>query len=205
MKKMIIVRHGQSEHNLLGIVGGWGDYSLTEIGKKQATLTGQYLKKILNNQECAIYCSDLRRTQQTAQIICDILGSNYSCVEGLRELSNGDANGLTKDEARKIRNHWSEGNALEHIHYPNGESWRMMNIRICECMEKINSYEAETVIVITHANSTIAIINWWLGIKEDDLIEKIMYKMDPSSITVLSVDSDKCKSIIKLNDTSHLI
>ena len=44
-KRVLIVRHGQSEGNVKPILYGNGDYPLTEIGKAQARLLSPIFKK----------------------------------------------------------------------------------------------------------------------------------------------------------------
>jgi probable phosphoglycerate mutase len=36
MKRIILIRHAESEHNILGLTGGWSDTQLTDKGRKQA-------------------------------------------------------------------------------------------------------------------------------------------------------------------------
>ena len=61
-----IVRHGQTDWNLLGKVQGKQDISLNEKGREQAALT----KKDLDNKEIdLIIVSPLKRALETAEII----------------------------------------------------------------------------------------------------------------------------------------
>ncbi|MCU0532724.1 MAG: histidine phosphatase family protein [Hydrococcus sp. Prado102] len=62
--RVVLLRHGQSTYNVLGLYQGSSDRSnLTELGRQQARLTGLFLKNI---QFDAIYSSPLRRAQETA-------------------------------------------------------------------------------------------------------------------------------------------
>ena len=70
MMKILLVRHGESEHNA-GKTGD-EDSSLTKRGKRQA----EYLGKNLRKQKIDIkyiYCSNLKRSKQTAEIISKIV------------------------------------------------------------------------------------------------------------------------------------
>lgn len=58
MTKLIFVRHGYSEGNLLGEFHGHMDGDLTELGHEQAECAGVYLK---NRKIDVAYSSDLRR------------------------------------------------------------------------------------------------------------------------------------------------
>lgn len=62
--RVILLRHGQSTYNALGLYQGSSDRpNLTELGRQQAQLTGEFLKQIKFD---AIYSSPLKRAQETA-------------------------------------------------------------------------------------------------------------------------------------------
>ena len=44
MKKLILIRHGESEWNKLNLFTGWTDVDLTENGCKEAFEAGKLLK-----------------------------------------------------------------------------------------------------------------------------------------------------------------
>ncbi len=205
MKKLIIVRHGQAEHHIKNITGGWTDLPLTELGRKQALNTGHSLLHILEGLDYKFYSSDLLRAAETAQIISGVLSKKPVYSPELRELNNGVAANLLKEEAKKIRLSKKDEHAIDWIPYPEAESWRMMDTRIRSFMDSIDKLEDDTVLLVTHANSIIAMVDWLLEIKDDDSIARIMYDADPCSITILGVDNDGCKKICKLNDSSHLV
>lgn len=64
MKKLYLMRHGQTLFNQKDIVQGWCDSPLTDLGKKQAAAAGQFLadKNITFDH---VYTSDLNRTKET--------------------------------------------------------------------------------------------------------------------------------------------
>jgi probable phosphoglycerate mutase len=65
--RVILLRHGQSTYNALGLYQGSSDRpNLTELGRHQAQLTGEFLKGITFD---AIYASPLKRAQETAKAI----------------------------------------------------------------------------------------------------------------------------------------
>ena len=66
--RIIFVRHGQSEGNLVRSFLGHTDLPLTELGHKQAEATAEYLK---DTDIDIIYASDLKRAWQTAEHIAE--------------------------------------------------------------------------------------------------------------------------------------
>lgn len=68
MLKIYLTRHGQDEDNIRGILNGRRDKELTAEGVKQAeTLAAKIKAK--NIKFAKIYCSPLKRTYKTAEII----------------------------------------------------------------------------------------------------------------------------------------
>jgi phosphoserine phosphatase len=69
--RVVLVRHGQSTYNALGLYQGCSDESiLTEKGCSAASKTGAYLKGLAFD---AIYSSPLKRAQQTAREILEAM------------------------------------------------------------------------------------------------------------------------------------
>jgi phosphoserine phosphatase len=69
--RVILVRHGQSTYNALGLYQGSSDESvLTETGYKDARQTGAFLKGLVFD---AVYSSSLKRAQATAREILEVI------------------------------------------------------------------------------------------------------------------------------------
>lgn len=64
--KLYIVRHGESEGNVLGIIQGHRDFPLTARGKEQAAILARDLAGVTF---MAVYASDLARAKETAAIV----------------------------------------------------------------------------------------------------------------------------------------
>lgn len=70
-----VIRHGESEHNVDRTVMAHthdSQHSLTELGFKQAQVTADYLKTIIEGKT-VLYSSPYLRTKQTAQAIHSLL------------------------------------------------------------------------------------------------------------------------------------
>ena len=67
-KRIILIRHGQSEGNVDKLIYGQKpDYALnlTRVGVEQATLAGQQLKKLIGDETLGVYYSPFFRTIET--------------------------------------------------------------------------------------------------------------------------------------------
>ena len=79
-----------------------------------------------------------------------------------------------------------------------------MSSRVTDFMEEMVNRPDDSTAIVSHGNSLIAIVHWWLGLGEEHWT-KISYVFEPGSITTLTVNRWGEKTILKLNDTSHLV
>lgn len=202
MNSLILIRHGQSDQHVRDITGGWTDTHLTELGREQSRRTALRLVRLLQDRPAKLYTSDLSRAAETAKIIGDTLQIPATANADLREINNGQAINLSRDQAKLIEQPITAP-IHDWIPYPAGESWRMMDTRVREAMEMINPMVRDTAIVVTHGNPGVAIIQWWLGLRSP-VVPGISFQLDPASITILSINFWQERTIAKLNDTAHL-
>ena len=81
-----IVRHGQTDWNILGKTQGHGNSDLTPQGIEQAKELSEDIGKYSIDY---IFSSDLGRAMQTAQILGDKLNIEVQKTEALREMGFG--------------------------------------------------------------------------------------------------------------------
>lgn len=100
MKKLILVRHGESEWNKLNLFTGWTDVDLSEKGKQEAFEAGKTLKENGFQPEIC-FTSYLKRAVKTLNNILDSMDMDYLPVEKswrLNEKHYGALQGLNKVE-----------------------------------------------------------------------------------------------------------
>ena len=98
--KLILLRHGESEWNLLNKFTGWTDIDLTQNGINEARFAGEQILK-QNISVNTLYTSLLVRAIHTADIVSDIIGFNKSDIQydwRLNERHYGALQGLNKSE-----------------------------------------------------------------------------------------------------------
>lgn len=102
MKKLVLVRHGQSTWNLENRFTGWTDVGLTEQGENEAIEAGKVLKELGYTFDVA-YTSVLKRANLTLDLILKELNVNIPIFYDYRlnERHYGALQGLNKDETRK--------------------------------------------------------------------------------------------------------
>ena len=103
MKKLVLVRHGQSMWNLENRFTGWTDVELSEKGIEEAKEAGRALKEKGFEFDMA-FTSVLKRANNTLSYILEELGESNIPVEKswrLNERHYGALQGLNKDETRE--------------------------------------------------------------------------------------------------------
>ncbi|GEK91797.1 histidine phosphatase family protein [Alkalibacterium kapii] len=101
------VRHGETYFNYYGRMQGWSNMPLTENGIEDVRRCGRGLADVKFN---AVYTSDLKRTQDTAEIILEENGQSETIkmnpMPEFREVFFGSMEGMYGSEAYdKVREH----------------------------------------------------------------------------------------------------
>ncbi|PID82252.1 MAG: 2,3-diphosphoglycerate-dependent phosphoglycerate mutase [Clostridiales bacterium] len=100
MKKLVLIRHGESEWNKLNLFTGWTDVNLTETGREEAKAGGLALKKEGYDFDIC-YTSYLKRAIHTLNIVLDTMDRDWLPVYKnwrLNERHYGALQGLNKAE-----------------------------------------------------------------------------------------------------------
>lgn len=95
--RILVIRHGESEADLLDVHEGRADFPLTERGHSQAKAMAQYVTG--KYSLAAIYCSTLKRAYQTALHLSEASGIPLTPDENLMEFNNGLIAGLERAAA----------------------------------------------------------------------------------------------------------
>ncbi len=95
VRRLVMLRHGQTEFNAAKIMQGQLDTELSELGHAQAAAVAEVLSK---RHPVLIVSSDLRRADDTAMKLGERSGVPVRVDTRLRETHLGDWQGLTHDE-----------------------------------------------------------------------------------------------------------
>ena len=169
--RLILVRHGESEGNVRGIIQGRADYPLAPRGRQQALAVAAALRAE-GLAPAALYASPLARAAATAAEIGRALGVAPTLDPDLQECDVGDATGLTWPEFAARFPEWAarvEGNAdgrsVDEV-WPRGETTSTLRARCRRAVERIVERHADesadrerAVIVVSHGGA----ISWMLA------------------------------------------
>jgi broad specificity phosphatase PhoE len=158
LKYIYLIRHGQTDYNVQGIVqGSRVDTNINEEGRRQATKFFETYKEIKFDK---IYISKLKRTYQSVEKFIE-LGIPYESHLGLNEISWGDQDGQASSlEMRgyyqNVANAWANGNL--DLKIGGGESPREVAARQQPVLDLILSREQEKNILICMHGRAIRIL-----------------------------------------------
>jgi len=202
LSTLLLIRHGQSEHHVNGLTGGWTDTPLTERGRQQVKCLADRMREVAAGVPARLVASDFLRAVQTAAPIGQALGLPVAVHPGLREINNGIAAGLRREEAHPLRTPPTEPR-LDWRPYPGGETWREFYVRVAACMEELTHGRPDLLILVSHGGTIIQQVAWWLQV-EMDTLEHIWFDIHPASLTVLRLNKWGDRTVERLNDTAHL-
>jgi glucosyl-3-phosphoglycerate phosphatase len=94
-RRLVLLRHGQTEWNSVGRAQGHADISLDATGHDQAAAAAPYLAAM---RPVRLWSSDLARAQETAGYVADATGLTIETDPRLREYDVGVRSGLTVAE-----------------------------------------------------------------------------------------------------------
>jgi len=95
---LLVIRHGQSEADILKVMEGRANFNLTDLGRKQAQLMSKWV--VQNYDVDKIFSSPLKRASQTAYILSERTGVEIIFDDDLMEWQNGLIAGMPHEEAR---------------------------------------------------------------------------------------------------------
>lgn len=170
------VRHGKSEGNIKDIVQGRQDHPLSEQGKEQAKITGQWFQ---GKPIVKVLTTPLLRGKETARILSETAGLSFpEELPSLIELHTGVFTGISLEEAclrypemyqQFLKLSWEGVEGAERIYelQKRAESvWNLLIHRIGE-LDKGNSPVKNPshsgVLVVTHAGFLQWIVKVTLG------------------------------------------
>ncbi len=203
---LVLVRHGQSDWNLKNLFTGWKDPGLTEQGIAEAKAAGEKLKQDGYRFDVA-FTSDLKRAQDTLDIMLDKLGQTDLPViknKALNERDYGELTGLNKDDARQ---RWGE----EQVHIwrrsfdiapPGGESLKDTAARVLPYFKKEilpRVLKGERALVSAHGNSLRALIMALENLSGEEIVRRELETGVPIVYQLKDDGSVQSKETLKLS------
>ncbi len=164
--KLYMIRHGQSEDNLLARHSGWSQTPLTERGEADARRAGELLRGIPFDK---IFSSDLRRAMQTCAIALPERQNAVEYTMLLRETNVGSLAGkLVTDCFATLGDAYANNRRNHDYRDYGGENFAMQNARLREFLKRMESVaeQYQTVAAFSHYWSINCVMNIVHGTEE---------------------------------------
>jgi alpha-ribazole phosphatase len=158
MTQLYLVRHGQTDWNVEGRYQGQSDLPLNAAGRAQAETLARQLAGV---PFVAVYSSDLKRAQETAERLAATLRVKVQLDPRLREINQGEWEGqLVTDIAAQYREAWAERTRDPvNARAPGGESAAEVAARLAEAAGEIaRAHPCGPVLMVSHGLALATLI-----------------------------------------------
>ena len=189
---LYLVRHGQSEGNVLRTFHGQTDYPLTEQGRAQAREAGAKLRAdgVTFTRCCA---SDLIRAWDTAQACLVGREVKAEVCPQIREQFVGDIEGLSWDEMgdrypglrEQYVSDWANTTP------PGGEAPRVMLKRVGAFVDEVIARGEDTLLVAHFGSLSLAMVH--LGVVSEEEALKPEWVVGQGTYTAIRIEDGKAE------------
>lgn len=203
MPRLFLIRHGQTDYNLQGIVQGGGiDSDLNETGINQGHL---FFQKYKHESFDQIYCSHLKRTWQTIQDF-EHAGRTIHRKEGLGELSWGSIEGKERSDDviatfDRVLSQWQVGKLDAKM--VGGESpndvWQRASASLEQIVAEVPA--GGNALICTHGRTMRVILSQLMGY---GMHQMNLFPHHNTALNVLARQPNGRWRMERLNDLSHL-
>ncbi|MAR90652.1 MAG: histidine phosphatase family protein [Pseudomonadota bacterium] len=196
---LILIRHGQIQANVDKRWHGWTDSHLTELGIAQAERVAQRLHRE-HPDISAIYASPLRRTQQTARLIADILELDVVEEPRIKEYGIGIWEGETFADLHSKHGFFKAVEADPHYAPEQGESIAQVGTRVTQALQSfLDRHPGEKVVAVSHGAAMALAL---AGLFHQDWYAWGQYYFMNTSVTEVRLGEPP--ELIRFNCVAHL-
>lgn len=192
--EVLLIRHGESEADVLNVHEGRADFPLTDLGRKQVQLMAERVRNEF--PPGIIWASTLQRASETASILSEKVGCSIHFEEELMEYNNGVQAGLTFEEANKYP-------IPKYLHdrFEEGESHIEFRMRIESIFSKILSSSLhDRIAIVAHGGVINCLLRSFFRMP---VTKDFYFKNGDTGISYIEITEQR--NVIRfLNDTSHL-
>ena len=199
--RIFLIRHGATVLTAEDRFAGATDVPLSDEGREQV----RHLARRLGGQAIsAIYASPLGRTLETARILAEPHGIPVQARDGLREISHGRWEQMTRREVEAQFPH--EAAAWEEDPYTfapqGGESGLAVTARALPVLiEIVRAHPAANVLVVSHKATIRLLLSSLLGFdprRYRDNLDQL-----PAALNIVDFKDPAHARLTLFNDTSH--
>ena len=199
--RIYLVRHGATQLTAEDRFSGAVGVELSDDGRWQAARLGERMQR---EGVVAVYSSPLSRAAETAQIISGRCGLAPVAVDGLREISHGRWEGLTRREVEeRFPDEYAEWEEDPFTFAPVGaESGVAVLARALPAVREIvTKHRGERVLVVSHKATIRLLLSSLLGFDARGYRDRL--DQAPACLNVIDFRNPVHPRLMLFNDTSH--
>jgi len=184
LKRIFLVRHGESEWNSVRRLQGQADINLSETGRAQARALRATIRNLTPDLALT---SDLKRASETAEL----LGFEHASPSSrLREIDVGEWTGIPIADLSKLNDglyrRWRAGTYTP----PGGESWNDFVARSSAAVGEALQRGADRLLVVCHGGVIRALLQHFITLPPHRLVP-----VGPASLSIVAVRDLKAQDI----------
>lgn len=187
--ELILIRHGESEGNVKGLVYGHTDYPMTEKGMQQVPKIVEITKRYNINK---VYSSPLVRAKVIAQAISQDQNISLTLDDRLKEINFGDYEDMPREKVMEIvgDNYYKVVGFFDHVDIPGGEHQDDFLLRVNSFIDELLAGEDGTYAVTSHFGTIKAILHHLMGYNKVSLRQ---FAIKPGAIIKLTIKKDRVR------------
>jgi len=199
--RIFLVRHGATVLTAEDRFAGATEVELSEEGREQVR---RLAKRLAGEKIAAVYASPMGRTIETARILAEPHGLDVQMRDGLREISHGRWEQMTRKEVEKAFP--EEAAAWEKDPFTfapaGGESGLAVTARALPVlMEIVREHVADNVMVVSHKATIRLLLSSLLGF--DPRRYRDTLDQNPAALNIVDFKNALSARLSLFNDTSH--
>ena len=199
--RVFMVRHGATVLSAEDRFAGETDVQLSDLGREQARLLAQ---RLTNEKIAAVFASPLGRALETARILAAAHDLEVQTHAGLREISHGHWEQMTRREVEaRFPDESAEWERDPFTFAPHrGESGLAVTARAMPVLiDIVRGNPAKNVLVVSHKATIRLLLSSLLGFDPRRYRDNL--DLDPASLTVVDFKDPSRARLTLFNDTSH--
>jgi broad specificity phosphatase PhoE len=199
--RVFMVRHGATVVSAEDRFAGATDVALSDEGREQ---TRRLAERLSQEKIAAVYASPLGRTVETAQILAAPHGLEVQTREGLREISHGHWEQMTRREVEeKFPDEAAEWEKDPYTFAPvGGESGLAVTARALPVLiELVRKHPGENILVVSHKATIRLLLSSLLGFDPRRYRDNLDQK--PAALNIVDFKDATRARLTLFNDTSH--
>lgn len=199
--RIFLIRHGATTLTAEDRFAGATDVPLSDTGREQVR---RLAERLSDDGIIAVYASPLGRTVETARILAEPHGLEVQTRDGLREISHGHWEQMTRHEVEQ--QYPAEAASWEEDPYTfapeGGESGLAVTARALPAlMEIVRAHPGANIAVVSHKATIRLLLSSLLGFDPRRYRDNL--DQSPAALNVVDFKDPVRARLTLFNDTSH--